>query len=220
MKTRRRHRVRHSNRRRRSTLFASNRPRRRRVRHSNRRRRSSNPRVVHVIRNRRRRNPGFGDSLRGIGGLALWGTVGAIASRAIPATFMSSSNTGIMGYGMNLVVAVGGGMLMGKFMGGGVGEKFTAGGVIATALRIFTDQFSSMAASFGLRGDLDFYIQNSFTAPTVGAGQIPAESGVSGQRAGGLAAGGSGIAGSGGQRGGSRGGSLGAGKLHEQRRSC
>jgi len=157
------------------------------AKHSRRRKRSyraSNRRRYHA-RNRnpffgkrrhyhRRRNPGMGGTISEITGLILWGTGGAIVSRALPQLVLQANNTGFVGYFANLLVAVLGGGLVGRFAKGNSGSRFTAGGVIATGLRIFSDYFGSQAQQFGLSGDLDFdlgyYVPNSFPLPTTGAG--------------------------------------------------
>lgn len=122
----------------------------------------------------------MGGTLNQVGSLMIWGTAGAVAARALPATLASSYNTGITGYGLNLLTAIVGGGLVGRFAGSDKGSKFLAGGVIATALRIFSDQFSGLATQYGLGGDLGFYVNNSFPVPTAGQGPLLLNAGYSG----------------------------------------
>lgn len=173
-----------------ATLFMAHKTRRRnRSRNRTRSHRRRNPLFAssrkRVRRYRRRRNPfAGGDSLKQIGSFAIWGGAGAIASRALPQMVMSGSNTGFMGYGLNLITALLGGSLIGKFVNKDAGSKFTAGGVIGTVLRVVQDNFSSMSSTFGLSGDmgmdLGFYIQNSFPVPTAGTGPFLLNSGYAG----------------------------------------
>ena len=137
------------------------------------RRRASNPHVFASSRhfrrrhNARRRNPMGGGSIRDLGGLILWGTGGAVATRVIPRMVLGTSDTGFLGYGANAAVALVGGMLIGKFAGPQAGSKFTAGGVISLALRVVSDFFGSSLT--GLNG-LEYYVENNFPLPTAGAG--------------------------------------------------
>lgn len=160
---------------------------RRRSSRARNRRRSRNSGFMmrsHRRHGRRLRNParaGFlGGTISNVGSLMIWGTAGAVASRAIPASLLSSYNSGFTGYGLNLATAIVGGALVGRFAGSDKGAKFTAGGVIATALRIFSDQFSNYASQFGLGGDLGFYIPNSFPVPTSGSGPFLLNAGYAG----------------------------------------
>lgn len=143
-----------------------------RRRNSHRRRRSSNP-TFHMSghsrrHHRRRRNPvGGGGSIRDLGGLVLWGTGGAVATRVVPRMVLGTSDTGFMGYGANAAVALLGGMLVGKMAGSQAGSKFTAGGVISLALRVVSDFFGSSLT--GLNG-MEYYIENNFPLPTTGQG--------------------------------------------------
>lgn len=98
-----------------------------------------------------------------------WGTVGAVGARALPAMFMSTQNTGLMGYGLNALSAVvlkfAGDAVMGK----GVGDALFIGGGIATVMRIVQDNLGTKIV--GLSGDAGFnlgaYWQSYFAVPTV-----------------------------------------------------
>lgn len=151
-------------------------------------RRRSNPFRLsgRKVKRYRRRNPsGISGTIRDLSSLMLWGTAGAVAARALPQMLLGSgTNTGVVGWGANLLTAIVGGGLVGKFAGPGAGAKFTAGGVIGAALRIFSDTFSAQAAQYGLSGDsgfeLGFYIPNSFPSPTTGSGPFLLQPGQTG----------------------------------------
>lgn len=114
-------------------------------------------------RHHRRHNP-FGLTSSD-GSTILWGTVGYVAARAVPAMALPSKNTGILGYAMNLGTA-----LVLKFvLKGDVGDSMFIGGTIATATRIISDNLGTKIQ--GLSGDPAFtmgaYWNSYFAVPTV-----------------------------------------------------
>lgn len=169
--------------------MASKKRRSRRRRSYRRRSRSRNPFRGYAMAPRRksyrrRRNPAVAATVRELGGLILWGTTGAVAARVLPQMFLKGSNSGVMGYLANVGVTLIGGSLIGRFAGASAGAKFTAGGAIATGLRIFTDVFGAKALDYGLSGDLDFdlgfYLPNQFPLPTTGTGPYLLQPGMFG----------------------------------------
>lgn len=156
-------------------------PRRKR---NKRRRRASNPhRRRYSMKNarrhrsyRRRRNPAIN---RGMLELTLAGGVGAVATRAGVQALLGDKNAGAMGYGANVIAALGLGFVGDKFGGGNIGQGLMLGGLIATVLRIAKEQFfasSPLAAQLSLQGlgDADFalsgYVNDPFTLPTTSEG--------------------------------------------------
>jgi hypothetical protein len=109
------------------------------------------------------RNPlGFSGS---DGSRVLWGTVGGVAARAVPAMVLPAQNTSWMGYAMNLATA-----LALKFvLRGDIGDSMFVGGAIATAMRVVSDNLGAKIQ--GLSGDHGFtlgaYWQSYFAVPTV-----------------------------------------------------
>lgn len=144
---------------------------RRRYGNSRRRRRYSNPfpfaRERKNRRYRRRSNP-MGFTVRDMGSQLLWGTVGGVATLAVPGLVAATYNTGWTGYLLNGATAWAGSMLLGKMAGPKAGQDFLVGGIVATGLRIFNNFFGS-SFPIGLSG-LGFYMQNSFPLPTTGSG--------------------------------------------------
>lgn len=99
------------------------------------------------------------------GSRILWGTVGYVAARAVPAMALPAQNSGIMGYAMNLGVA-----LALKFvLKGDMGDSLFVGGVIATGTRVISDNLGTKIQ--GLSGDPAFtmgaYWNSYFAVPTV-----------------------------------------------------
>jgi len=175
-----------SRRRRRRNLFGRSRRRNysRRRRYNRSRGRS---RVVYMSapRRRRRHNPLLSVSLGELVPLTAWAVGGMAGTRIIPQMVMPGSNTGLYGYGMNFVTAVGLSWLGGKFAGQRASQGLLVGGMVALASRILTDTLGT-SGTFGgaLAGDLDFdlgfYINNSFPLPTTGSGPFLLQPGVTG----------------------------------------
>lgn len=117
----------------------------------------------------RRRNPMSGGK-GGILGMILSAAVGGFATRAVPQAFLSSSNSGIMGYGANAVVAVGGSWLLKKFMGPKIALGWLIGGGAAIALRIYQDYTTGASAAGASDGTMSLYIGSNFPLPTYTTG--------------------------------------------------
>jgi hypothetical protein len=121
-------------------------------------------RKYHVKHHRHhRRNPfGFTGS---DGSRILWGSVGYVAARAVPAMALPSKNTGIMGYGLNLATA----FALKFLLKGDMGDSMFVGGAVATVTRIVSDQLGTKIQ--GLSGDPAFtmgaYWNSYFAVPTV-----------------------------------------------------
>lgn len=74
--------------------------------------------------------------------IAVAGIVGGFGARAIPENFASKYNTGVAGYFLNLLVALGGGWGLVKLgLGNEIGFGFGLGGTITTGDRILSDLF-------------------------------------------------------------------------------
>lgn len=74
--------------------------------------------------------------------LAAWGVVGAVGARVLPAVALPSQNSGFMGYVLNGVSAIALGFA-GHMVDEMAGEGLLIGGLVATGLRIVTDQLGS-----------------------------------------------------------------------------
>ena len=136
-------------------------------------------------RRRRRHNPLLSVPLGDLVPLTAWAIGGMAGTRIIPQMVMPGSNTGLYGYGMNFVTAVGLSWLGGKFAGSRASQGLLVGGMVALASRILTDTLGT-SGTFGgaLAGDLDFdlgfYINNTFPLPTTGSGPFLLQPGVTG----------------------------------------
>jgi hypothetical protein len=112
----------------------------------------------------RRRNPLFGLS-SGDGSRILWGSVGFVAARAVPAMALPSKNTGLIGYAMNIATA----FILKFVFKGNTGDDMFVGGAVATVARVVSDQLGTKIQ--GLSGDpaytLGAYWQSYFAVPTV-----------------------------------------------------
>jgi hypothetical protein len=112
---------------------------------------------------RHRRNPlGFtGNDMSRV----LWGSVGYVVARAVPAMVMSAQNTGVIGYVMNLGTA----LILKFVLRGDAGDSMFVGGAVATVTRIVSDQLGTKIQ--GLSGDPAFrlgaYWNSYFAVPTV-----------------------------------------------------
>jgi hypothetical protein len=112
--------------------------------------------------------------------LALWASVGGIATRMGVQTFLANYNSGVQGYAANAAVALALGWVADKFSET-AGTGVLVGGLSATVLRIVGDfvksknpQAQSAAAMSGLSGDTEFALgdfQSSyFFEPSVNTG--------------------------------------------------
>jgi len=121
-------------------------------------------RKYHVKHHRHRRRNPFGLS-GGEGSRILWGSVGYVAARAVPAMALPSKNSGIMGYGLNLATA----FALKFLLKGDMGDSMFVGGAVATVTRIVSDQLGTKIQ--GLSGDPAFtmgaYWNSYFAVPTV-----------------------------------------------------
>lgn len=173
--TRRRRRV--SHRRRNSGVATSYRRRRQTsVARVGRRSRRRNP-MYRVRRVGRRRNAGFGGGMAsGAIGKALGVIGGAVGSKYLTQLALGGNNTGIMGYGGNLVASIALGWGVGKVMKNKeFGIMVTAGGIAALVLRVLSDntpigQYVNLSLSgMGKGGDMGLGIiqDSSFPVPQV-----------------------------------------------------
>lgn len=112
------------------------------------------------------------------------GVANGILTRSGPQLVLGANNTGAIGYGANLITALGGAWVMKAMFGADVGIGAVVGGLSAVAQRIMSDLVGSKLGDLGLSGDLDFdlgfYIGNSFPLPTAGSGQYLLNPGYSG----------------------------------------
>jgi len=170
-----------------ATHRRGNRRRRRNPFRLGRRRRN---RVVYVHarshrRHHRRHNPFLSVPLTDLVALTGWAVVGMAGTRIIPQMVLPNYNSGIAGYGLNAVTAIGLSWLGGKFGGARAAQGLLVGGMVGLATRILTDMLgSTQAGAWGLSGDLDFdlgfYIPNTFAVPTTGQGPFLLNPGVIG----------------------------------------
>jgi len=133
----------------------------------------------------RRHNPFLSVPVGELVALTGWAVVGMAGTRIIPQMVLPSQNSGIMGYGLNAVTAVGLSWLGGKFGGTRAAQGILIGGMVGLATRILTDMLGgTQAGAWGLSGDLDFdlgfYIPNSFAVPTTGQGPYLLNPGITG----------------------------------------
>lgn len=155
-----------------------------RRRHRNARSRKSNPRRRHYRHNpmrvrhhrRYRRNPAFGKDTVA---MALWGSAGAVVTRAGTQALLGDKNAGPVGYVANAAVAAVLGYAGERFVSANAGQGLLVGGLIGLVLRIAKEQFfasSPLAAQLSLQGmgDADFalsgYVNDPFTLPTTSSG--------------------------------------------------
>lgn len=115
--------------------------------------------------------------------LTAWAVAGMAGTRILPQMLAPQYNTGLGGYGLNFVTAVGLSWLGGKFAGARASQGLLVGGMVGLAARILADTLGGSSALGGaLAGDLDFdmgfYIQNTFPLPTTGSGPYLLQPGV------------------------------------------
>ena len=170
-----------------------NKKRRSKANTSRSRRRRSNPwpfakKATAKRRCRRRANPSFrsyrrrsrnpqlvqGESLIDLLKVGVAAAGGGYGARSLTQLVLQANNTGWMGYGANILATLGLAWLAGKFLGSKIGLGVAAGGISATAIRIWSEKVSQTSPSqlSGL-GDLDFssgglgeYVQTSFSVPS------------------------------------------------------
>lgn len=153
------------------------------------RRRRRNRTVVYVTRGHRRsrrHNPLLSVPMGELVPLTAWAVAGMAGTRILPQMVFPQYNSGIAGYGLNFVTAVGLSWIGGKFAGSRASQGLLVGGMVGLAARILSDWLGSQTAgAWGLSGDLDFdmgfYIPNTFAVPTAGSGPFLLNAGVTGQ---------------------------------------
>lgn len=170
------------------------RKRRTKANSSRSRRRRSNPwpfakKATAKRRCRRRANPSFrssrrrrsnplgivqGESLTDLLKVGVAAAGGGYGARSLTQLVLQANNTGWMGYGANILATLGLAWVAGKFLGPKIGLGVAAGGISATAIRIWSEKVSQTSPSqlSGL-GDLDFsssglgeYVQTPFSVPS------------------------------------------------------
>jgi len=161
--------------------------RRRNAFHFGGRRRRNRVRYVSAPRysRRRRHNPFLSVPLGDLVVLTGWAVGGMAAGRILPQMVLPSMNSGLTGYGLNALTAVGLSWAGGRFFGARAAQGLLVGGMVGLAARILTDVLgSSQAGAWGLSGDLDFdlgfYVPNSFAVPTTGQGPYLLNPGITG----------------------------------------
>lgn len=122
---------------------------------------------------KRRANP----SLRSSGGLlknGLFMLAGLVGSRLLPQIFLASNNTGVMGYGANLAITLGGGFLTKSVLKDSqAGNMFILGGIggiILRAIQDFTPFGQAINTSLQGVGDVGIYGATTFFVPLAEAG--------------------------------------------------
>lgn len=150
-------------------------------------RRRNRTRVVYMSARRRsrRHNPLLAVPMGELIPLTAWAIGGMAGTRIIPQMILPQYNSGLGGYGLNFVAAVGLSWIGGKFAGTRASQGLLVGGMVGLAARMLSDALgSSTAGAWGLSGDLDFdlgfYIPNSFAVPTTGQGPYLLQPGITG----------------------------------------
>lgn len=122
---------------------------------------------------KRRANP----SLRSSGGLlknGLFMLAGLVGSRLLPQMFLAANNTGVMGYGANLAIALGGGFATKAILKDSqAGNMFILGGIggiILRAIQDFTPFGQAINTSLQGVGDVGIYGATTFFVPLAEAG--------------------------------------------------
>ena len=153
-------------------MAATKRHRRKSSSHGHRRRRraTTNPVAPHR-RRRARRNPGR-SMASGVGSYftnSLWLIGGGLGTRLGTEAVLGAGNTGILGYGANVLTAVILGWAVGKGMKNrSAGASVTLGGILATVLRIVQEKtpFGQYAQqAFGQSGIGDLGVGEYITGP-------------------------------------------------------
>jgi hypothetical protein len=103
-------------------------------------------------RNKRRNPEMFGASGSDLLVSSVAGLANAVLTKQLPQLVFSTGNTGIEGYGMNLVTALAGAWAAGKFAGPKAGMGAMVGGMVILLDRILTEQFSTIGPYLTLSG--------------------------------------------------------------------
>lgn len=122
-----------------------------------RRRRSGGRKRRHNVvkvynRHRRRHNPALFGNLGHTLKRAGWAIGGGVLTRSIPQAVLGDKNTGLMGYGANLLTAAVGAAGVGKFAGSDAAESFLLGGFVMIAGRVVEDYFGKKVVEFASVG--------------------------------------------------------------------
>lgn len=146
----------------------------------------------------RRRNPGaISTSLGNLKGLfydSVSAIGGGIVTRSLPQAVLPNQNTGVLGYGLNILTAAIGSTVVTKFTKNArIGGMFLLGGIVMTVSRVIDDYFGAQLVTFAqfnpggspmLSGDSKFdyqvhkrlsgvYVDSTFPLPTNSL-QLPA----------------------------------------------
>ncbi len=129
---------------------------------------------------RRRSNPALSD-LKSLVVRSGYAIAGGVATRSLPQAILRESNTGIVGYASNLLVAAVGGNLVGRITKSrDAGDMFMVGGFVMTVGRAIEEYFGRKVVEFaqvgiplpGLSADPSYdlrlmgdFIQQSFPLP-------------------------------------------------------
>jgi hypothetical protein len=122
-----------------------------RRRKSGGRKRRHNVVKVYNRHHRRRSNPMLSNLTQTLK-RAGWAIGGGVLTRSIPQAVLGDKNTGLMGYGANLLTAAVGAGAVGKFMGPDAAESFLLGGFVMIAGRVVEDYFGRKVVEFASVG--------------------------------------------------------------------
>lgn len=143
---------------------------------ASRRRRRSNPFFKARSYRRHRRNPSIGgNSFADLLKIGVSAAAGGVATRSLTQMVLSTNNTGWLGYGANFAAAIALAWGAGKFLGDKIATGVAAGGIAATAMRIWQEKVSQTSPNtLSGMGDLDFsadglgeYVDSYIPVPTV-----------------------------------------------------
>lgn len=154
---------------------AANAPKRRRRRNPvavNRRRRHRRNPLVTVRHRRRRRNQGFGE-IRGLATDAAYLAVGGITARSVPQLLTPAYNTGLVGYGLNMLTAFVTASLVRRWKSNAYGP-WLLGGFAFTLSRVIDDyaglklvSFAQYTPPFQLAGDPHYGMAGVFASASL-----------------------------------------------------
>jgi hypothetical protein len=129
---------------------------------------------LHASGRRRRRNPmSLAIAPRDIFPTAASAIVGGVVTTAVPQLLLKESNVGIIGYGANAAVAIGGSMLAERYLGRNAGVGFLIGGVTMLGGRLISDLLGKTLVTYTspLQG-MGLYGKSYFAVPTVSSGPL------------------------------------------------
>jgi hypothetical protein len=84
--------------------------------------------------------------------MGIFALVNLVITRQVPQAVLGANNSGLVGYGANLVTALGGSWLIGKFAGREAGQGALIGGGLYVANRIIQDKLSPVGQYLSLSG--------------------------------------------------------------------